>query len=121
PSTVNPSSRTRTIGSGMLHDALRHHLAPTDGHDHLTAQPPTLEGRVLAATLEGGRIDPPFFVGIDQDPFVFQRLADDLSGSRYAGTVAGATGGAEPKDAPPRRFEAMEAVRARLLRGPLMR
>src|SRR3979411_46148 len=72
PSTVKPSSRTRTIGSGMLPHALRHHLAATDGHDDATAQSPTLERRVLAATLEGGRIDRPLFVRIDEDPFLFE-------------------------------------------------
>src|ERR1700693_2273250 len=62
PSTVNPSSRTRTMGSGMLHPPPSPSLAATDGHDAPSAQPPTLKGRVLATTLEGGRIDRPLFV-----------------------------------------------------------
>src|ERR1700682_1895801 len=79
PSTGKPSSSTRTIGSDMLHHALRHNLATTDRHDHASAQSATLERRVLAATPEGRRIDRPLLAGIDQDPFVVKRLADDLS------------------------------------------
>src|SRR5438445_12204915 len=120
PSTVKPSSRTRTIGSGMLHHALCHHLAATDGHQHPPPQSPTLERRVLAATLDGGRLHRPLFVGVDQDPFVFERLADDLSRPGYAGTVHGATVEAQPEDYAHCRLESMEAVRARLLRCPLM-
>src|SRR6202162_1874897 len=121
PSTVNPSSRTRTIESGMLHHALGHDLAATDCHHNESAQSATLEWRVLAATLEGRRIDRPLFVGIDQDPFVLQRLADDLSRSGYTGAVDDATVKAEPEDHPHGRLEAMEAVRAGLLRRRLMR
>src|SRR5260370_13444132 len=96
PNTVNPSSRTRTIGSGMLHQALRHHLTSTDGHDHPSSQPPTLERRVLAAAPEGRCINRPLGVRIDQDPFVFQRLADDLPWSGDARPVHGATIKAKP-------------------------
>src|ERR1700687_5973574 len=108
PKTVKPSSRTRTIGSGMLHHALRHHLAATDGHDDLPAQSPTLERRILAATLEGRRIDRPLLKRVDKDPFVVPRLADDLSRPGYAGTVDDPTIEAEPKDDPDGRLEAME-------------
>src|ERR1700693_2869808 len=121
PSTLNPSSRTRTIEYGMLHHALGHDLAATDCHHHASAQSATLEWRVLATTLEGRRIDRPLFVGIDQDPFVLQRLADDLSRSGYTCAVDDATVKAEPEDHPHGRLEAMEAVRAGLLRRRLMR
>src|SRR6202162_3956973 len=121
PNTVKPSSRTRTIGSGMLHHTLRHHLAATDGHDDPSAQSPTLERRVLAATLEGRRIDRPLFVGIDQDPLVFQRLAYDLSWPGYAGAIDDATIEAEPEDHANGRLKAMEAVRTGLLGRPLVR
>src|SRR6202171_4918074 len=87
PHRVKPASRTRTIGSGMLHHALGNHLAATDGHDDPSAQSPTLERRVLAATLEGRGVDRPLFLGIDQYPFVVQRLADHLSRPGYAGTA----------------------------------
>src|SRR6202171_3537019 len=97
PNRVKPSSRTRTIGSGMLHHALGHHLAATDGHDDPSAQSPTLERRVLAATLEGRGVDRPLFLGIDQDPFVVQRLPDDLSGPGYAGTADDSTIDAGPE------------------------
>src|SRR6266550_1619397 len=79
PKTVKPSSRTRTIASDMLHHALRNHLAAADRHDDPSAQPPALKRRVLAAALEGRRVDSPFGVRIDEDPFVFQGLADNLS------------------------------------------
>src|ERR1700674_2221793 len=121
PKTVKPSSRTRTIGSGMLHHALRHHLAATDGHDDPPAQSPTLERCVLAATPEGWPIDCPLFIRIDQDPFVFQRLADDLSRPGYAGAVDDSTIEAEPEDHAHGRLETMEAIRAGLLRRPLVR
>src|SRR5258708_7401587 len=121
PSTVKPSSRTRTIGSGMLHHALRHHLAATDRHDDPSAQAPTLKRRVLATTLEGRRIDCPLFIGIDQDPLVFERLADDLSRPGYAGAVDDSTIEAESEDHPNGGLEAVEAVRTRLLRPPLVR
>src|SRR2546421_7439046 len=121
PKTVNPSSRTRTIGSGMLQHPLRHHLTATDGHDDPSAQSPTLERGVLAATLEGRRIDRPLFMGIDQDPFVFQRLAGDLSRPGYAGAVDDPTIQAESEDDADGGLEAMEAVSARFLGCPLMR
>src|SRR6202158_1729167 len=121
PNRVKPSSRTRTIGSGMLHHALGHHLAATDGHDDPSAQSPTLERRVLAAALEGRGVDRPLFLGINQYPFVVQRLADDLSRPGYAGTVDDSTIEAESENDPDGRLEAIEAARARLLRRPLMR
>src|SRR5713101_6436224 len=116
PNTVNPSSRTRTIASGMLHQALRYHLAATDCHDHSSAQPPTLKRRVLAAAPEGRRVNRPLGVRINQDPFVFQGLADDLSWPRHAGAVDGAIGETEPQDDAHRRLETVEAIRAGLLR-----
>src|SRR2546421_9158033 len=79
PKTVKPSSRTSTPASDMLHPALRDHLAAADRHDASSTYPPPLKRRVLAAALEGRRIDPPFGVRIDQDPFVFKGLAEDLS------------------------------------------
>src|SRR5207302_450845 len=79
PKTVNPSSRTRTIGSGMLHQALRDHLAAADGHADPAPQAAARKGRVLAAALEGRRVNRPLVIGIDQDPFIVQGLADDLS------------------------------------------
>src|SRR2546423_13811246 len=87
PTTVNPSSRTRTIGSGMLPHPLRPHMTATDGHDDPSAQSPTLARGVLPATLEGRRIDRPLSMGIDQAPFVFQRLAADLTRPGYAAAV----------------------------------
>src|ERR1700687_5132373 len=111
PNRVKPSSRTRTIGAGMLHHALGHHLAATDGHDDPSAQSPTLERRVLAATLEGRGIDRPLFLGIDQDPFVVKGLAEDLFGPGSARTVHDSTIEAEPENDPDGRLEAMEAVR----------
>src|SRR5260370_5287647 len=116
PNTVNPSSRTRTIGSGMLHQALRHHLTSTDGHDHPSSQPPTLERRVLAAAPEGRRVNGPLRVWIDEDPFVFQRLADDLPWPRHAGAVHGASIEAKPEDAGERRRATVEALGPPLLR-----
>src|ERR1700682_2343545 len=120
PTTVKPSSRIRTIGSGMLHHALRHDLAPTDGHDDPAAQSPTLERGVPAATLEGQAIDGPLFMRIDQDPFVVERLAKDLPRPGYAGAVDDPTIEAEPQDDPDGSLEAMESVRARFLRRLLM-
>src|ERR1700682_1553881 len=121
PSRVNPSSRTRTIESGMLHHALRDHLAATDCHDHASTQSPTVEWRVLASTLKGRRIDRPLFVGIDQDPFVFERLAEDLSRSGYASPVDDAAAQADAEHHPHGRLEAVEAVRPGLLRRRLLR
>src|SRR6266853_391518 len=121
PNTVKPSSRTRTTGSGMLHHTLRHHLATTDRHDDPSAQSPALERCVLAATLEGRRIDRPLFVGIDQDPLVFQRLAHDLSRPGYASPIDDAAIEAEPEDDANGRLKPMEAVRAGLLCHPLVR
>src|SRR4029077_2910809 len=121
PNTVKPSSRTRTIGSGMLHHTLRDHLAVTDGHDDPSAQSPTLERRVLAATLQGRRVDDPLFVGIDQDPFVFKRLAHDLSWARHAGAIDDPTIEAEPEDYRKGRLKGMEAVSAGLLCRALVR
>src|SRR6267143_5045692 len=121
PNTVKPSSRTRTIGSGMLHHALRHHLTATDRHDDPPAQSPTLERGVLATTLEGRRIDRPLFIGINQDPFVFQRLTGDLARPGYAGAVDDPTIQAESEDDADGGLEAMEAVGARFLRCPVMR
>src|SRR5712691_6885211 len=120
PNTVNPSSRTTPIGSGMLHQALRHHLAATDGHDDPSAQPPTLERGVLAAALKGRRVNRPLNVRIDQDPFVFQGLVDDLSWPRHARAVHGASIEAKPEDDAHGRLEPVEAVGAGLLRGLLM-
>src|SRR2546421_3525643 len=79
PKTVKPSSRTSPTASDMLHHALRDHLAAANRHDDPSTYPPALKGRVLAAALKGRRIDPPFGVRIDQDPFVLQGLAEDLS------------------------------------------
>src|SRR6202790_5282243 len=97
PKTVKPSSRTRTIASGMLHQALRHHLPSTDRHDDVSAQPP-LKRRVLAAAAEGGRVNGPFGIRVDQDPFLLERLAGDLAWARHAGAVDDAIGEAEPQD-----------------------
>src|ERR1700730_591135 len=117
PKTVNPSSRTRTIGSDMLHHALRHHLAATDGHDDPSAQPATRKWRVLAAALERRGVNRPLVVRIDEDPFVVQGLADDLSWARHAGAVHGAIRKAESEDDTHGRLEAVETVRACLLGG----
>src|SRR2546430_17340106 len=78
PNSVNPSSSTRTIGSGMLHQPLRHHLPAADGHHHPSAQPPAGKGRVPAPPPEGRWIHRPLRIRVDQDPFILQRLADDL-------------------------------------------
>src|SRR3979411_1471862 len=121
PKTVKPSSRTSTIGSGMLHHALRHHLAATDGHDDPPAQSPTMERGVPTTTLEGRAVDRPFFMRIDQDPLVFQRLAKDLPRAGYASAVDDTAVQAEPEDDPNRGLEAMETIRARLLRPLVMR
>src|SRR2546423_3326175 len=120
PNTVNPSSSTRTIGSGMLHQALRHHLAATDGHDHPSAQPPAGKGRVLAAAPEGRCVHRPFGIRIDQDPFVIQRLADDLSRPRHTCAVDSPIGEAQPQDNTHRGLETVEALRPGLLRGLVM-
>src|ERR1700737_2421636 len=120
PKTVKPSSRTRTIASGMLHHALRDHLAATHRHDDPSAYPPALKRRVLAAASEGRRANRPLGSRIDQDPFVLQRLADDLSRPRDARAIDGATIKAEPEDDSNRRLEGVEAVGARLLRGLLV-
>src|SRR3984893_7507759 len=117
PKTVNPSSRTRTIGSDMLHHALRHHLTATDGHDDPSAQPAARKWRVLTAALEGRRVNRPLVVRIDEDPLIVQGLADDLSWARHASAVHGAIRKAESEDDAHRRLEAVEAVRARLLGG----
>src|SRR2546430_6674685 len=53
PNSVNPSSSTRTIGSGMLHQPLRHNLPATDRHDDPSAQPPAGKGRIPATAPEG--------------------------------------------------------------------
>src|SRR6202011_3717282 len=90
PKTVKPSSRTRTIASGMLHHTLRDHLPATDRHDDPAAYPPALKRRVLAAASEGRRVNRPLGSRIDQDPFVLQRLADDLSRPRDARAIDGA-------------------------------
>src|ERR1700704_6799510 len=74
PKTVKPSSRTRTIASGMLHHALRDRLAPADGHDDPSAQLAALKRGVLAAAPEGRGVNPPLGIRVDQDPFVLQRL-----------------------------------------------
>src|SRR6266849_10701079 len=121
PNTVKPSSRTRTIASGMLHQALRHHLPSTDGHDDPSAQPPTLKRRVLAAAAEGGRVNGPLGIRVDQDPFVLERLADDLPRPRHAGPIDGAIGETKPQDDAYRRLETVEAVGASLLRGLVVR
>src|SRR2546428_12419465 len=98
PTRVKPSSRTRTIGSGMLHHALRHHLALADGHDHPPAQAPPNKGRVLAAAPEGRRVNCPLGVWIDQDPFVVAGLVDDLARPRHAGSIDNGITKAEPED-----------------------
>src|ERR1700730_1680297 len=121
PNTVKPSSRTSTIASGMLHHALRHHLPSTDGHDDMSAQPPPLKRRVLAAAAEGGRVNDPFGIRVDQDPFLLERLAHDLPWAGHAGAVDDAIGETEPQDDAHRRLETVEAVGARLLRGLVMR
>src|ERR1700704_747615 len=121
PNTVKPSSRTSTIASGMLHHALRDDLAAADGHDDPTAYPPPLKRRVLATAPKGRRVNPPFGIRIDQDPLVLERLAGDLTGPRYSGTVDGASVEAEPEHDANRGLEAMEAVRACLLGRQLVR
>src|SRR5260370_6054014 len=120
PNTVNPSSRTMTIGSGMLHQALRHHLTSTDSHDHPSSQPPTLERRVLSAAPEGRRVNGPLGVWIDEAPLVFQRLADDLPWPRHARAVHGASIEAKPEDDGDSGLETVEAVGAGFLRGLVM-
>src|SRR6195256_2684185 len=112
PKTVKPSSRTRTIASGMLHHTLRDHLTPADGHDDPSAQLTALKRGVLAAAPEGRGVNPPLGIGVDQDPFVLQRLGDDLPRPRHARAVDGATIEAKPEDDPHRGLEAMEAVGA---------
>src|SRR6202022_3383090 len=121
PKTVNPSSRTRTIASGMLHHALRDHLAATDGHNDPSPYPSALKRRVLAAASEGRRVNRPLGSRIDQDPFVLQRLTDDLSRPRDARPIDGAPIEAEPEDDSNGRLEAVEAVGTGLLRGLVMR
>src|SRR5713226_7745763 len=106
PKTVNPSSRSRTIASGMLHQALRDHLAAADGHDDPSAEAPALKRRVPASASEGRRVN---------DPFLFQRLADDLPRPQHARAVDGATIEAKPEDDAHRRLETVEAVGAGLL------
>src|SRR5438270_8800002 len=115
PSTVKPSSRTRTIGSGMLHQSLRHHLSLADGHDHPPAQAPAGKRRVLAATAEGRWINRPLGIRVDQDPLVLARLIDDLARPRHACSVDDRISKAEAEDDADRRLEAMKAVRASLL------
>src|SRR5437660_12264336 len=119
PNTVKPSSRARTIGSGMLQHPLGHDLTAADGHDDPPAKSPALEGRVLAAALERRRIDGPLFVRVDQDPLVFQGLPDNLSRPRDAGAVDDPSIETKPEDDVDRRLEAVEAERARLFRRPL--
>src|SRR5712692_7161013 len=115
PTSVKPSSRTRTIGSGMLHYALRHHLALADGHDDPPAQAPPRKGRVLAAAPEARRVNRPLGVWIDQDPFVVAGLIDDLARPRHAGSVDDRITQAQPEDDTHGRLEAMEAVGTSLL------
>src|ERR1700736_2460194 len=121
PKTVKPSSRTRTIASGMLHHTLRDHLPATDRHDDPSAYPPALKRRVLAAASEGRRVNRPLGRRSDQDPFVLQRLTDDLSRPRDARAIDGAAIESEPEDDSNRRLEAVEAVGTGLLRGLVMR
>src|ERR1700730_12125240 len=121
PNTVKPSSRTRTVASGMLHHPLRHTWLPTDAHDHPAVQPPTLKRRVLAAAPKGGPVDGPLGIRVDQDPFVLERLADDLPRPRYTGAVDNAIGETKPQDDAHRRLETVETVGAGLLRGLIVR
>src|ERR1700693_6027136 len=121
PNTVNPSSRTRTIASGMLHHALRHHLPSTDAHDDPSAQPPTLKRRVLAAAPKGGPVNGPLGIRVDQDPFVLERLADDLPRPRHTGPIDDPIGETKPQDDAHRRLETVETVGAGLLRGLVVR
>src|SRR5216683_3382463 len=120
PNTVNPSSRSRTIASGMLHQALRDHLAAADGHDDPSAEAPALKRRVLASAPEGRRVNDPFGIRVDQDPFLFQRLADDLPRPQHTRAVDGATIESKPEDDAYRRLETVEAVGAGLLGGLVM-
>src|ERR1700694_590387 len=101
----------------MLHQALRHHLPSTDGHDDRSAYPLTLKRRVLAAAAEGGRVNGPLGIRVDQDPFVLERLAGDLPWARHAGAVDDAIGETKPQDNAHRRLDTVEGVRARLPRG----
>src|SRR2546428_9238539 len=57
PTSTNPSSSRRTIGSGMLHHPFHHDLALAQGHHDPSAQPPPGKGRVLSPALEGGPAD----------------------------------------------------------------
>src|SRR2546429_7185504 len=50
PTSTNPSSSRRTIGSGMLHHPFHHDLAVAQGHHDASAEPPPGKGRDRKST-----------------------------------------------------------------------
>src|SRR5947207_1622983 len=112
PTSTNPSSSRRTIGSGMLHHPFHHDLAVAQGHHDASAEPPPGKGRVFSPTLEGGAVHGPLHKGVDQDPLVVDCLSDDLARSLDTGSVEHPIVEPQPHHDRHGGLEAMEPVRA---------
>src|SRR5947207_488300 len=113
PTSTNPSSSRRTIGSGMLHHPFHHDLAVAQGHHDASAEPPPGKGRVFSPTLEGGAVHGPLHKGVDQDPLVVDCLSDDLARSLDSGSIEHPIVEPQPHHDRHGGLEAMEPVRAR--------
>src|SRR2546421_12796206 len=86
PTSTNPSSSRRTIGSGMLHHPFHHDLAVAQGHHDASAEPPPSKGRVFPPTLEGGAVHDQLHKRVDKDSLVVNRLTNEILPSPASGS-----------------------------------